>query len=284
MRIGVTGASGQLGRLVVQRLLESHPAPDIVAIVRDPAKAADLAAAGVDVRVADYDDRAALDAAVAGVDRLLLISGTALGRRVPQHSNVIDAAKAAGAQFLAYTSAPKATSTTLPVAGEHKATEEYLVSSGVPYAMLRNNWYTENYAPQVQSGLETGEFVAAAGEGRVASATRADFAAGAAAVLLGEGHENKVYELGGDHAWSYGELADTIAELSGKPCTYKAVKPAELVEILIKAGADEGTASFAASIDASIGEGALAETTGDLSRLIGRPTTPLKETVAKLLA
>jgi len=218
------------------------------------------------------------------VDRLLLISGNELGQRVPQHINVIDAAKAAGVKLLVYTSLPKATTSPLPLAPEHKGTEEYLVSSGIPYTILRNNWYTENCAPLVETARQTGVVQTAAGEGRLATATRADFAAGAAAVLLGEGHENKIYELGGDHAWGYGELAATISELTGEPCLYRAVELPELVDIMVKAGADEGMAAFAAAIDAGIAEGALAETTGELSKLTGQPTTPLKETVAKLLA
>ena len=187
MKVGVTGASGQLGRLVVQGLLDRCQAADVVAIVRDPAKAADLAAAGVEIRVADYNDRAALDTAVAGLDRLLLISSNEVGKRFPQHQNVIDAAKAAGVGHVIYTSAPKATTSTLILAPEHKATEEYLETSGVPYTVLRNNWYTENYAQSVRTARDTGTLVAAAGEGRVASASRADYAEAAAVVLVGEG-------------------------------------------------------------------------------------------------
>ena len=156
MKIGVTGASGQLGRLVVQQLLGSAQATDVVAIVRDPAKAADLAAAGVEIRSADYEDRASLDAAAAGLDRLLLISSNEVGRRFPQHINVIDAAKAAGVKHVVYTSAPKATTSALILAPEHKATEEYLESSGLEYTVLRNNWYTENYAQTVQTARQTG--------------------------------------------------------------------------------------------------------------------------------
>jgi NAD(P)H dehydrogenase (quinone) len=283
MKTGVTGASGQLGRLVVQRLLEKCPAKDIVGIVRDPGKAADLAGAGVEIRVADYDDRASLDAAVAGLDKLLLISSSEVGRRFPQHKNVIDAAEAAGVKHVIYTSAPKATTSTLILAPEHKATEEYLVASGLQYTILRNNWYTENYAQSVRMARETGELVAAAGAGRVASASRADYAAAAAAVLVGEGHEGKVYELAGDHAWDYNELAATIAEITGASCSYKAVEPVNIVAAMTAAGLDEGTAGFVAALDTNIAEGALADSCDDLTTLIGRPTTPLKETVEELL-
>lgn len=283
MKMGVTGATGQLGRLVVQRLLETCPATDIVAIVRDASKAADLAGEGVEVRVANYDDRASLDAAVAGLDRLLLISSNEVGRRAPQHQNVIDAAKAVGVKHLVYTSAPKATTSSLILAPEHKATEEYLASSGLAYTVLRNNWYSENYAETIRNAGATGELVTAAGAGRVASAPRTDFAAGAAAVLTGEGHEGKVYELGGDHAWDFHELAAAIAEVAGVSCTCKMVAPEELIAVMTQAGVDEGTAGFVAALDANIAEGALAETTGDLSALLGRPTTPLKETVKEVL-
>ena len=215
MKIGVTGASGQLGRLVVEQLLERCQATDVVAIVRDPGKAADLSGAGVEIRVADYDDRPSLDAAIAGLDKLLLISSNELGRRFAQHKNVIDAAKAAGVKQVIYTSASKATTSSLVLAPEHKATEEYLASSGLPYTVLRNNWYTENYAQSIQTARQTGTLVAAVGDGRVASASRADYAEAAAVVLVGEGHEGKVYELTGDRAWDYDELAATIAEVTG---------------------------------------------------------------------
>ena len=275
MKIGVTGATGQLGRLVIQELLKSVPAQDVVAIVRNTAKAADLAAQGVQVRVAPYDDPAALQAALAGVERLLLISSSEVGQRVQQHQNVIDAAKAAGVQFIAYTSAPIAATTSLILAPDHKATEELLFTSGIDFAILRNNWYTENYLQQLNTARQTGKLVAAAGEGQVASASRADYAAGAAAVLLDGGHVGRIYEFGGDYAWSYDELAAAIEEVIGQPVTYESVDAATLVEILQNVGLDEGTAGFVAALDTNIAAGVLSEVTHDLSRLIGRPTTPL---------
>jgi len=283
MKMGVTGASGQLGRMVINKLMESCSPEDLVAIVRDPAKAADLAAAGVEIRVADYDDRASLDTALAGLDKLLLVSSSEVGKRVPQHKNVIDAAKQAGVEHVVYTSAPKATTSELVLAPEHKATEEYLVASGLEYTVLRNNWYTENYAPQVKAASESGVLRSAAGQGRVASASRSDYAEGAAAVLVGEGHEGKVYELSGEYAWTYDELAATIAEVSGKPCSYHAVDPTVLVAGMTQAGMDEGTAGFVATLDSNISEGMLSEATDDLTGLIGRPTTSLKESVEKML-
>lgn len=277
MKIAVTGATGHLGRLVVQELLKSIPAQDTVAIVRNSAKAADLAALGVDVRVASYDNPAALETALAGVDRLLLISSSEVGQRVQQHQNVIDAAKAAGVQFIAYTSAPMAATTSLILAPDHKATEELLFTSGIDFAILRNNWYTENYLQQLNTARHTGKVVAAAGEGQVASASRADYAAGAAAVLLDGSHVGRIYELGGDYAWTYDDLAAAIEEVIGQPVTYEPVDAATLVEILQGVGLDEGTAGFVAALDTNIAAGVLSEVTHDLSRLIGRPTTPLVE-------
>jgi NAD(P)H dehydrogenase (quinone) len=277
MKIAVTGATGHLGWLVVQELLKSIPAQDTVAIVRNSAKAADLAALGVEIRVASYDDPAALEAALAGVDRLLLISSSEVGQRVQQHQNVIDAAKAAGVQFIAYTSAPMAATTSLILAPDHKATEELLFTSGLDFVILRNNWYTENYLQQLNTARHTGKVVAAAGEGQVASASRADYAAGAAAVLLDGGQVGRIYELGGDYAWTYGELAAAIGEVIGQHVTYEPVDAATLVEILQGVGLDEGTASFVAALDTNIAAGVLSEVTHDLSRLIGRPTTPLVE-------
>ena len=283
MKIAVTGATGQLGRLVVNQLLEKGGDLEVIAVVRDPGKAEALAARGAEVRVAAYDDPAALAKALAGVDKVLLISSSEVGKRIQQHKNVIDAAKAAGVKHLLYTSAPRATATALILAPEHKATEENIHASGLPYTILRNNWYTENYLRQVEPAKATGKLVTAAGSGKVASATRADFAAGAVAALTGSGHEGKTYELGGDHAWDFNELAAALGEVIGKPVVYQPVSPDELKQILIGTGANEGMAGFASALDANIADGALAEVTHDLSRLIGRPTTPLKEGLAKAL-
>jgi len=277
MKIAVTGATGQLGQLVVNGLLEKGTSIKVIAVVRDEKKALPLVKRGAEVRVAHYGDPAALKAAFSGVDRLLLISSSEVGQRIEQHKNVINAAKAAGVKHIVYTSAPRATTTTLIIAPEHKATEENILQSGMEYTILRNNWYTENYKDQVETASKTGTIVSAAGAGRVASATRADFAAGAVAVLLGTGHEGKIYELGGDYAWDYNELAETIGEIIGKPVVYKAVDAGTLIDILKSAGLDEGMAGFIAALDGNIAKGALSEVTGELSRLIGRPTTSLRK-------
>lgn len=284
MKIAVTGATGQLGRLVVDKLLENAPTDSIIAVVRNEEKARPLTDRGVEVRVAAYGDRPALEGAFSGVDKVLLISSSEVGQRIEQHKNVIDAAKAAGVKHLVYTSAPRATSTSLILAPEHKATEENIQQCGLEYTILRNNWYTENYVSQIDAARNTGAIVAAAGEGRVASATRADFAAGAAAVLLGGGHEGKIYELGGDQAWDYNELAKTVGEIIGKPVEYKPVDGAALIEQLKAVGMTDETAGFLAALDANIAEGALSEVTGDLSKLIGRPTTSLKQGLMDAIA
>ncbi|GAA3818380.1 SDR family oxidoreductase [Amycolatopsis tucumanensis] len=280
MTIVVTGATGQLGRHVVAGLREQLPAGRIVAAVRSPEKAADL---GVEVREADYDRPETLAAAFAGATKVLLISGNAVGHRVPQHQAVVDAAKAAGVTHLAYTSAPHADDTPLVLAPEHKATEEIIRASGVPFTILRNNWYTENYVQNAQQAIATGVLIGSAGAGRVASATRADFAAGAVAVLTGEGHEGKVYELGGDVAWTFDDLAAEISAITGKEIRYRDLTADEHRAALIEAGLPAETAGFVVALDQNIAEGTLAEVTGELSALIGRPTTPLGDGLAAAL-
>ena len=276
MTILVTGATGQLGRLVIERLLERGASPEsIVAGVRDVAKATDLSALGVTVAVVDYDRPETIPAALEGVDSVLLVSGSEVGRRVAQHQAVIDAAAAAGVSKFVYTSAPKAPTSDLVLAPEHKATEELIAASGLPAVILRNNWYTENYAADVARAAETGVLAAGVGDGRVASASRKDFADAAAVVLLEEGHIGEVYELGGDVAWTYTDLAAAIAEVTGRPVEYQQLSTEEQTAALEAAGLDAGTVGFVVALDAGIRSGALADTDGTLARLIGRPTTPL---------
>ena len=277
MTIAVTGATGQLGALVVHDLVRTVDPASVVAVVRDPAKAAGLAGQGVQVRSATYADPAALAAAFAGVDDLLFISSSEVGQRIDQHRAVVDAAVAAGVGRIVYTSAPRATTSHLVLAPEHKFTEEYLAAAGLPTTILRNTWYTENYLGQIEIARTTGTLVAAAGAGRVASASRADFAAAAVAVLTQDGHAGRVYELGGDHAWDHDELAAALAEIVDAPVRYRAVDGPTLIGILQQSGMDEGTAGFVARLDGDIAAGALGEVTGELSTLIGRPTTPLLE-------
>lgn len=271
----ITGATGQLGRLVMDTLLKTVPASDLVAIVRDADKALDLAALGVAVRVAPYESAADLTVALDGIDQLLLISGSELGRRVAQHRNVIEAAVQAGVGSVVYTSAPHADTTDLILAPEHLATEEALIASGLSYTILRNNWYTENYLGSVQRAAATGELVGSAGEGRVASASLVDFAEAAAVVLTSDGHQGAVYELGGDVAWTMADLSAAISEVTGRAVSYRNLAREEHIAALVAAGLPDGTASFLATLDASIAAGALSGPTGELSRFIGRPTTPL---------
>ncbi len=276
MTIVVTGATGHLGRLTVDALLERGvPAAQIRAAGRSAERLAPLAALGVQTAVIDFEKPETLDAAFSGADALLLVSGSEVGQRIPQHRNAIEAATRANVGRIVYTSAPRATDTDLILAPEHAETERLLAASGLPVTVLRNNWYTENYAGQVDAAAATGELVGSAAAGRVASASRKDYAEAAAVVLTTDGHEGAVYELGGDVAWTFDDLAATVGELLGRPVDYRSVTPDEHVAALREAGLDEGTAGFVVALDGNIRDGALAEVTGTLSELIGRPTTPL---------
>ncbi|MGW0176694.1 SDR family oxidoreductase [Rhodococcus sp. NPDC003322] len=280
MTIAVTGATGHLGRLTVDALLARGAAPaDLVAVVRDADKAADLAAKGVQVRVADYSDPAALEAALAGVDKLLLISGSEIGQRVPQHTNVINAAKASGVGFIAYTSLLDAQNSPLGMAAEHKATEDLLAASGIDHALLRNGWYWENYTMDVAGTVERGALVGAAGEGRVAGAARADFAEAAAVVLLADDQAGKVYELGGDERLTLAQLAEKISEAAGKTVVYQDLPTEQYQAVLEGAGMPAVYAALLAGSDAGIKVGALDTESGDLQRLIGRNATPAVDVV-----
>ena len=275
----VTGATGHLGRLAVSELLaRGVAASDVVAVVRAPEKAADLAERGVQVREGDYDRPQTLPAALAGVDRLLLVSGSEPGKRVPQHTAVIDAARAAGVQRLVYTSILHADTTANPLAPEHRATEEVLRASGIPATALRNGWYTENYTSQLDQYLERGEVLGATGSGRVSAATRADLAAAAVSALLADADPDPVYELGGP-SFDFAELAATLTEVTGQQVTARDLPEAEYAAVLEQVGLDAGTAAFVASLDASIARGELETSSGDLERLLGRPATPLAEAV-----
>jgi NAD(P)H dehydrogenase (quinone) len=284
MTITVTAATGHLGRLAVQALLDRGvPAGDIVAAVRSPEKAADLAALGVQVREADYSKPETLASALAGTEKLLLISGSEVGQRIEQHTNVVNAAVAAGVSLIAYTSAARADDTDLPVAPDHKATEEIIRASGVPFVFLRNGWYFENYTENLTPALQFGAILGSAREGRISAATRADYAAAAAAVLTTEGHDNKVYELGGDHAFTMTDLAAEVAKQSGKEVSYRDLPFAEYAQALVGFGIPEPYAQMLAGCDVSVSNGALYIDTGDLSTLIGRPTTPLVDAISAAL-
>ncbi|MGW5228876.1 SDR family oxidoreductase [Nocardia niigatensis] len=276
MTVAVTGANGQLGRLVVEALLKDGSQP-VVAVVRDPAKVADLAARGVEVRTASYDDPEALERAFQGVDRVLLVSGNEFGQRVAQHTKVLRAAERAGVKLLAYTSIPQAGRNPLILAREHVGTEAALAGANIPTVLLRNGWYWENYTGGLAHAIDTGVLHGAAGEGKVTGAARADYAEAAARVLTTDGHEGKVYELGGDETLSYAELAQVISEVSGKPVRYQDLSQADYAAALRAAGLDAGYAAALADADAGIADGILAVDSGDLRRLLGRPSTPVAE-------
>ena len=295
----VTGASGKLGRLVVEGLLDAGiDSPQLVALVRTPAKVADLAERGVTVRAADYDQPASLITALAGVDSLLLVSASEPGKRVPQHQAVIDAAVAAGVTRVVYTSVLRADTTQLSLAAEHKATEEALNASGLHVTVLRNGWYTENYTEQLATYLAAGAIVGATANGRVAAATRADYAAAAVAVLTGNGPNDStpsgsspsgsgaggaIYELGGT-AFTMADLADAITRTTGTSVIVKDVSVAQYENILAGFGLDPGTAAFVAGLDEATARGDLDTDSTDLATLIGRPPTPMFDVVAAAAA
>ena len=281
--IAITGATGQLGHLVLQNLLKTTAASQIVAIVRNPAKAEALSQQGIVVRQADYTDEAAFTAALQGVDKLLLISSSEVGQRTPQHRNVIHAAKAAGVKFIAYTSLLHADKSPLGLHVEHVETEKMLADSGIPYALLRNGWYTENYLASAPPAIEHGVFIGAAGNGKIASATRADYAAAAARVIAEEGHAGKVYELAGDEAWTLSELAAALSKQSGKNVVYQNLSEADFAAALKSVGLPAGLADMLADSDVGAAKGGLFDDSRTLSALIGRPTTPLAESIKGIL-
>lgn len=280
MSIVVTGATGHLGRLVVESLLDRGvAAADIVATGRDVGTIADLAGRGVTVRRADFDDPASLKDAFAGAEKLLLVSASEVGRRIPQHRNAVDAARAAGIGLLVYTSAPKADDTRLKLAAEHRATEEYIRASGLPFVILRNNWYLEVYTAQIPAQLEHGAVTGAAGDGRFTPAARRDYAEAAAAVLIAGGPAGQVYELGGDTPITLAEYAAELARQSGRPVEYRNLPLDAYTTTLEGFGLPAAAAEVIADADAGIARGDLLTTGGTLSRLIGRPATTLAEAV-----
>lgn len=281
--IALTGATGQLGQFVVEELLKTVAAKEIVAIVRNPAKAEALSKQGVLVRQADYGNQAALTQALAGVDKLLLISSSEVGQRALQHRNVINAAKTAGVKFIAYTSLLHADKSPLGLHVEHVETEKMLADSGIPYALLRNGWYSENYLVSAPAALAHGVFIGAAGDGKIASATRADYAAAAARVISEEGHEGKVYELAGDNGWTLTELAALLSKASGKNVVYQNLSEADFAAALKGAGLPEAFANLLADSDAGAAKGGLFDDSKTLSKLIGRPTTSIEKSVNDIL-
>lgn len=280
--IAITGATGQLGQHVIESLLKTVPASQIVAIVRNATKAAALRQQGITVREADYNNEAAFTTALQGIDKLLLISSSEVGQRSSQHRNVINAAMAADVKFIAYTSLLHADRSPLGLHVEHVETEKMLADSGIPHTLLRNGWYTENYLASAPAALEHGVFIGAAGEGKIASATRADYAAAAARVISEEGHAGQVYELAGDEAWTLSQLAAELAKQSGKNVVYQNLSEADFASALKGVGLPAGLADMLADSDVGASNGGLFDDSKTLSTLIGRSTTPLAESVKNI--
>lgn len=280
MKIGITGATGHLGRLVVEKLKEKTASDNLIALVRDTHKAADL---GVETRLFDYNKPETLLASLKGVNHLLLISGNEIGQRQVQHENVIKAAKAAGVEWIVYTSLLHADTSTLLLAEEHLLTEEALKSSGIPYTILRNGWYTENYTASVPAAIQHGALIGSAGDGKIASASRIDYAEAAAVVLTRSDQQNKIYELAGDDAYTLDDLAAELSRQTGKVIPFKNLSESDYAAALIAAGLPEELAGAYASFDTGAAKGDLYDNEKQLSTLLGRPTTPLAAVVKAAL-
>ena len=281
--IAITGATGLLGQHVIENLLQTVPSNQIVAFARDVKKGSSLSQKGVLVRQADYNDKASLITALQGVDKLLLISSSEVGKRTIQHRNVIEAAKSADVQFIAYTSILHADRSPLSLHVEHVETEKMLADSGISYTLLRNGWYTENYLASVPAAIEHGVFLGAAGDGKIASATRADYALAAARVISEEGHIGKVYEIAGDEAWTLEQLAKELTKQSGKQVIYNNLSQADFVAALKTAGLPDKLSNMLADSDIGASKGGLFDDSHTLSKLIGRRTTTLAESIKAIL-
>lgn len=281
MKIGITGATGQLGRIVINKLKEKVSADNIVALVRTPTKASEL---GVDARAFDYNKPESLETSLHGIDTLLLISSSEVGQRTKQHTNIIDASKKAGVKWIVYTSLLHADKSTLSLAEEHIATEVALKVSGIPFTILRNGWYTENYTGSVAGAVAAGAFIGSAGNGKIASAARADYAEAAVIVLTGSGHVGKVYELAGDESYTLTDLAAEISIQTGKSIPYNDLPEAKYANILQSVGLPEGLAMAIAGWDVSASRNDLFDDSKQLSKLIGHPTTPLSNVVTNALS
>jgi NAD(P)H dehydrogenase (quinone) len=282
--IVVTGATGHLGRHVVAELLKKVPASQIAVAARNPEKAeADFGGRGVQIRLGDYGKPETLHRALEGATRVLLISSSELGKRAAQHEAVIDAAKKGNVSLLAYTSILGGDTNKMKLAIEHQETEALIRRSGLPFTFLRNGWYIENYTEHLAPALEHGVMAGSAGKGRIAAATRADYAAAAAAVLTGDGHANTAYELAGDTSFTMPEMAAEVSRVSGKTVVYKDLPVADYTSMLVGFGLPEFAASVVADADYGITRGELDNASHTLSRLIGRPTTPWEDAVAAAL-
>lgn len=280
MKIAITGATGQLGRIAVEKLKGKTAAENLVALVRTPEKANDL---GIEARAFDYSKPEILVDSLKGIDKLFLISGNEIGQREIQHKNVINAAKQAGVKEIVYTSLLHAATSKMALAPEHLATEKYLETSGLKYTILRNGWYTENYAGSIPGSIQAGAFIGSAGDGKVSSATREDFAEAAAVVLTTNGHENKIYELAGDKAYTLADLAEEVSKQTGNNLPYQNLTQAEYTAALVSMGLPESFAKVLVDSDLNAEKGSLYSDDKTLSKLIGRPTTSLEEVVKNFI-
>ncbi len=280
MKIGITGATGQLGNIVVEKLKKDIDAKNLVALVRTPEKAANL---NIEARAFDYNKQEMLVDPLKGIERLLLISGSEVGKRTEQHTNIINAAKEAGVKWIVYTSLLHADTSELSLATEHMATENALKQSGIKYTILRNGWYTENYTVSIHGALAAGAFVGSAGDGKISSATRADYAEAAARVIMDEKHIGRTYELAGNEAYTLSDLAAELSKQTGKNIPYKNLPEQEYAQILLGAGLPEVVAKGLASWDVCASHNDLFDDSHELSKLIGRATTPLAESVKEAL-
>ena len=277
MSIVITGASGHLGRLVVDQLLAAGTPPEqIVATGRDLDKLADLAAKGVTVRRADFADPATLDDAFAGADALLLVSTTTVGDRFDNARTAIDAAQRVGVSRIVYTSMVNASTAKMTLAEAHRRTEDYLKQSGAAYTILRNGWYLENYTDQLPIIREYHTLMGSAGDGRVSAASRQDLAAAAVVVLTQDGHVGATYELGGT-PFTLTELAATISDVLGTQITYRDLPIPDYTGALAGAGLPSEMAAAVADADAGLARGELFTASEDLAKLIGRPAITPRE-------
>ncbi|KAA8734782.1 SDR family oxidoreductase [Acinetobacter qingfengensis] len=285
MKIAVTGATGQLGQLVIEQLLSRTHQDNIVALVRDPQKAQTFEQQGIETRAFDYTNPIdQLSETLKGITHLLLISSSEVGQRIPQHKNVIDAAKNANVSQIAYTSILNAEQSPLALAQEHVATEHLIKTSGLIYTLLRNSWYSENYAISLPQAVEYGTIFGATHHGKISSASRLDYATAAAVILTETGHGNKTYELAGDQSYTLDDVAKWASEVSGKLVKYEDLSEQEFKNTLIKAGLPEALATMLADSDESVSQNGLFSESKDLQHLINRPTTPMHKTVQQFLS
>ena len=276
MKIGITGATGQLGQLVVQKLKDKNPDAKLVALVRNPDKAKPL---GIEAKAFDYEQPEALPKALEDIDRLVFISGSEIGKRETQHKNVINAAKQAQVKQIAYTSLLHADTSSMILAPEHLATEKMLQDTGIPLTILRNGWYTENYTAGLKQAVEQGAIIGSAGDGNISSATREDYVEAIAETIINDDHTGKTYELAGDQTFTMQDLAAEVSKQTGKNIEFVNLPEAEYAQKLQEIGLPEGMAKAFASLDYSASKNDLHDESGELARLINRPTTSLSQAV-----